>query len=78
MTYKGHVENGTIVLDDPVELPEGAVVKIEVANREQPDDADTPEPSFAERYRPFIGALDGMPEDWSQNHDHYLREEHRA
>ena len=29
MPYKGHVENGTIVLDDAVELPEGTVVRVE-------------------------------------------------
>ncbi|HOZ47155.1 MAG TPA: hypothetical protein PLO37_18035 [Candidatus Hydrogenedentes bacterium] len=31
MTYTGHVENGTIVLDEPVALPDGAVVEIELA-----------------------------------------------
>ncbi len=31
MTYMGHVEDGAIVLDEPVALPDGAVVKIELA-----------------------------------------------
>ncbi len=31
MTFKGHVENGTIVLDEPAVLPEGAPVRIELA-----------------------------------------------
>jgi hypothetical protein len=31
MTYMGHVENGAIVLDDPVVLPDGVSVKIEFA-----------------------------------------------
>lgn len=30
MTYHGHVENGHIVLDESVKLPEGAVVKVDV------------------------------------------------
>jgi hypothetical protein len=30
MTYRGHIENGAIVLDDPVSLAEGASVRIEV------------------------------------------------
>ena len=30
MTCRGHVQNGAIVLDDPVKLPEGAPVAIEV------------------------------------------------
>ena len=31
MTYMGHVENGGIVLDEPVALPNGVTVKIELA-----------------------------------------------
>ncbi len=31
MTYTGHVENGVIVLDEPVTLPEGAIIKIALA-----------------------------------------------
>ncbi len=27
MVYKGHVENGVIVLDDPVDLPDGTAVE---------------------------------------------------
>ena len=30
MTYRGHVENGLVVLDEPVELTEGTQVRIEV------------------------------------------------
>lgn len=29
MTYRGHIQNGTVVLDDPVRLPEGAQVWVE-------------------------------------------------
>jgi hypothetical protein len=31
MTYSGHVKNGQILLDEPADLPEGASVKIEIA-----------------------------------------------
>ena len=31
MTYKGHVENGMILADEPVDLPDGTVVRFEVA-----------------------------------------------
>ena len=31
MTYKGHVENGVVVLDEPAALPDGAAVKIALA-----------------------------------------------
>ena len=30
MTYRGHVRNGTVVLDTPAELPEGATVEVNV------------------------------------------------
>lgn len=29
MSIRGHVQNGAIILDDPVELPDGASVRIE-------------------------------------------------
>ena len=30
MTYRGHIKSGQIVLDEPVALPEGAEVNVEV------------------------------------------------
>jgi hypothetical protein len=33
MTYRGHVKNGQIALDEPARLPEGARVNIEVAEQ---------------------------------------------
>ena len=76
MTYTGRVKDGTIVLDNPVELPEGALVVIEVASNTH-SATDKPHGSpLSERYGTLIGALDGMPEDWAENHDAYLRKEH--
>lgn len=70
MTYKGHVENGTVVLDDPVELPEGAIIRFEI---ETTPETEQPAPlSFAE----VMGKAEGLPIDWAQNHDCYLRQEH--
>ena len=68
MTYKGHVKNGVIVLDDPVEMPEGTQVRV---------DFDTPAAhqrpqSFRQRYAEVIGKAEGLPEDAAANHDHYL------
>jgi len=65
MTYRGHVENGVVVLDDPVELPEGAVVQVDLAEEEQI-------PTLAERLKDVIGIVDGLPEDMAEQHDHYL------
>ncbi|MFO7976175.1 MAG: hypothetical protein R6V12_16245 [Candidatus Hydrogenedentota bacterium] len=35
MSYKGHVQNGVIVFDEPAELAEGAPVRIEVLDNSQ-------------------------------------------
>jgi hypothetical protein len=29
MTYRGHIQNGVVVLDEPVTLPEGSTVFVE-------------------------------------------------
>jgi hypothetical protein len=75
MTYKGHVENGAVVLDEPGALPDGALVTVEIAEAAPSNQADS-SASLADRYRCFIGAIDGLPEDWSENHDTYLRAQH--
>ncbi|HSZ57634.1 MAG TPA: hypothetical protein VK797_18370 [Tepidisphaeraceae bacterium] len=33
MTYRGHVKNGQIALDEPTALPEGAEVSVQVLER---------------------------------------------
>jgi hypothetical protein len=65
MTYKGHVQNGVIVLDEPTDLPDGAEVRVELAERET-------ERSLADRLRNVIGVAKTLPEDISEQHDHYL------
>ena len=75
MTYKGHVENGAVVLDDPIDLPEGAIVRIELAVGGQ-DKTEEAFPSLAESLSSVIGKAEGLPADWSENHDTYLREEY--
>ncbi len=75
MTYKGHVQNGAIVLDEPVNLPDGAIVSLEIAMLE--DAGDHPQvPTLAERLASVIGKAEGLPADWSENHDAYLRKAH--
>lgn len=37
MVYKGHIQNGQIVLDAGVELPEGAAVVVEFINEPRVD-----------------------------------------
>ncbi len=75
MTYKGHIQNGAIVLDDPVNLPEGAIVSLEIAMIEDVG-YDQQVPTLAERLASVIGKAEGLPADWSENHDAYLRKAH--
>ncbi len=72
MTYRGHVRNGVVVLDEPVELPDGAAVRVELAE-EQPacEEPREPMPTLAERLKDVIGTVEGPP-DLAENHDHYL------
>ena len=71
MTFRGHVENGVIVLDDPVDLPEGAVCQVDLSP--MPASAqDEGGSTLAERLSSVIGSIEGLPEDASINHDHYL------
>ena len=65
MTYRGHVKNGVVVLDDPVKLPDGAEVRVEVLQAKS-------EPTLADELRSVIGSVKGLPSDLARNHDHYL------
>jgi hypothetical protein len=70
MFYRGHVENGVIVVDDPVALPEGAPVRFALAvdAEDRADDRET----FADRFAEVMGQAKSLPEDAAENHDHYL------
>jgi hypothetical protein len=66
MTYRGHVKNGVVVLDEQISLPEGAEVEV------SPKVAETQPPTWAEVFKDVIGKAEGLPADSSINHDHYL------
>ena len=66
MNYRGHVKNGQIALDEPVALPEGVEVSVEIV------DAGNGNPTIWEKLRELAGTVDGLPSDMAQNHDHYL------
>jgi hypothetical protein len=75
MTYKGHIENGAIVLDEPVTLPNGAEVMVELAALQKAEDGENV-PTLAERLACVIGKAECLPADWAENHDVYLRQEY--
>lgn len=76
MTYKGYVKNGMVVAAEPLPLPEGTEVRIEAVVPPVSADATEPRP-LVDRLASIIGKAEHMPADWSENHDAYLREQHR-
>lgn len=62
MSFRGHVRNGVVVLDEPADLPEGAGVCVERVGRK----------TLADRLRNVIGSAPDLPEDRAENHDHYV------
>jgi hypothetical protein len=74
MTYSGHIENGQVVFDGAPALPDGTPVVVSVAAKaaQSEDQEERENPTLYERMKPFIGKIEGLPEDASQNIDHYL------
>jgi len=71
MTYKGHVENGVVVLDEAAALPEGVTVEIKVALAEKQGSLSK-EGSHFDRIKDIIGACKDLPPDFAANHDYYI------
>jgi hypothetical protein len=73
MTYQGHIENGAIVLDGPVNLPNGVKVRVEllVAAGETQQPLSSAGTQF-DHYQAIIGAIDDLPNDFAAQHDHYI------
>lgn len=65
MTYKGHIQQGVVVLDEEVALPEGVAVCVALAEEMLMLDR------FKEGMRSFAGILHGLPEDLAERHDEY-------
>ena len=77
MTYRGRVKNGVIVLDPPVSLPEGE--EVEIISKSKTSQGGPAEPvdstkkhSLYDALKDLIGTVEGMPDDTSENLDHYL------
>ncbi|MCC6125386.1 MAG: hypothetical protein IT426_10515 [Pirellulales bacterium] len=65
MTYLGRINEGKIVLDEKISLPEGSLVRVELV-------ADQPLKSLAEILGDVIGCIDNLPPDMARNHDQYI------
>ncbi len=66
MTYRGRIQNGVVILDPSVSLPDGCEVEVNPVGRQEPI------PTLYERYKDFIGIAEGLPADMAENHDHYF------
>lgn len=66
MTYRGRVVGNTVVFDEPTDLPDGTVVRIEALNPPKPEGQ-----SLLERLGDIVGSVDDLPEDYALNHRHY-------
>jgi hypothetical protein len=71
MIYRGHVENGVVVLHDGVRLPDGAEVKVELLDVST-SAGETEMPTLYERLKSVVGVASGLPEDLAAQHDHYI------
>jgi hypothetical protein len=71
MTYRGRVKNGTILLDEPVVIPDGTAVEVVVPAVEEGSGDQQPRTLF-EQLQSVIGKAQGLPSDLAENHDHYL------
>jgi len=70
MTYRGHVKNGQITLDEPVTLPDGTEVRVEV-NEETSTQAKSDGDLKALLLR-HAGKGRDLPADLAANHDRYV------
>jgi hypothetical protein len=68
MTVRGHIKNGTVVLDEPVKLPDGTSVEVDVRALTGGDQG----PTWGEVFGDIAGSAQGLPSDMAENHDHYI------
>lgn len=72
MTLEGHIENGHVVFDVPVKLPDGTKVTVSVQSEVGAAPDEEQYPSLYERMKSVVGKAKGLPVDLAINHDHYL------
>jgi hypothetical protein len=64
----GEIRDGVVVFEGPAPaLPAGTKVRIEPILADEPVSR-----TLAERLRPVIGSVTGLPADMAEQHDHYL------
>jgi hypothetical protein len=73
MTYRGRVQNGVVVFDDPNNLAEGTEVTAQPLQRKRkPPTSKKPRKGVRPGIMEFAGKAKDLPADASRNVDHYL------
>ena len=74
MTYRGHIQNGVVILEGPgTKLENGTEVSVRpLKPRGAARSKARKIPSLYDRLKPAIGKAQGLPADAAVNHDHYL------
>ena len=73
MTLLGHIQNGMIVLDEATTLPDGMKVRVAIVPVGPTPAGETSQPrTLLDHYQSIIGVIDDMPEDFAEQHDHYI------
>ncbi len=67
MSITAIVQNDTIKL--PVHVPDGTTVEIIVSTEVKTMPAQG---SFVDTIQDLVGSVDGLPEDFAVEHDHYI------
>lgn len=71
--FTAHIENGTVVPDTPMSLPDGARLRVEIVESEIPkSNEQKPELTLGERLLKYAGTVRGLPHDLAKQHDHYI------
>ncbi len=71
MVYRGHVENGVIVLEVPGALVDGTEVTVEPLAARKKGNRTKP-PTASRALKRLAGKAKGLPSDAARNIDHYL------
>ena len=66
MTVEGTIQYGTVILDAPVQLPDGTRVSMIVL-----DQGNVAKPTLLGLLE-LAGTVNDLPTDMALNHDHYL------
>lgn len=69
MPLVGTIRNGTIVLDQPLSIPEGTRVVVDVTKKSEPESEQ--QPTLLGLLK-FAGVITDLPADFAAEHDHYI------